>query len=439
MDRKEKVVPFQNLGWRKRLFIILLAAGILLLGVLSILNNQDKRIYEYEVQDNKITITKYKGNSRKVTVPSEIDGIKVTAIDLEAFSSNDNLREVIIQDGVEYIDDAVFAYAGNLQKVKLPASLTGIGRHAFYHCEKLEGIELPENLKTIGKAAFAFTNLKAITIPGSVEYIDHLAFYRCDNLKEAILEEGVQEIGDVAFLECTSLENVSIPGTVTGVFAGSFYNTPWLNSMKDDFVIAGDGILLRYHGSSQEVVIPDNVKMIGAQSFGTMGENVIEYEKSKTLDYEEDSSYTKIRKVVLHEGITSIGNGAFSGCTGLEEINLPDTITEIRNSSFADCISLQKIDIPAGVVKIGASAFYRCKSLERVILPENLSIIGFSAFEKCRQLDNIIIPEKVTEIRGNAFAGCSNLHTVEIPETVKDIASDAFSGTPWYENSTDEF
>ena len=125
--------------------------------------------------------------------------------------------------------------------------------------------------------------------------------------------------------------------------------------------------------------------------------------------------------------VTSIGNGAFSGCSKLTEIAIPEGVTSIGDGAFYDCLSLTQIAIPESVTSIGNGAFTDCSSLKEITIPEGVTSIGYGTFAYCSNLKEIAIPEGVTSIGDHAFSGCSSLTQITIPEGVTSIGNGAFS------------
>jgi hypothetical protein len=114
-------------------------------------------------------------------------------------------------------------------------------------------------------------------------------------------------------------------------------------------------------------------------------------------------------RYTIPEGVTSIGDSAFSDCTSLASITLPDSVTSIGNDAFSGCTNLSSITLPKGVTSIGYSAFFNCEKLASIIIPESVMSIGNDAFTACENLTFITIPENVTNIGENAFYSCRNL------------------------------
>ena len=143
----------------------------------------------------------------------------------------------------------------------------------------------------------------------------------------------------------------------------------------------------------------------------------------------DDSSWANVNitKIIIYNGVTTIGNHAFWGCTNLKTIIIPDSVITIGNCAFAGCDSLTTITIPVSVMSIGYGAFSRCKSLQNITIPDNVTIIGNSAFSCCRSLQSIIIPDSLVSIGKGVFCSCSSLVSVKIPDNITSIGEEAFS------------
>ncbi|HIU48761.1 MAG TPA: leucine-rich repeat domain-containing protein [Candidatus Avimonoglobus intestinipullorum] len=133
-----------------------------------------------------------------------------------------------------------------------------------------------------------------------------------------------------------------------------------------------------------------------------------------------------ISSVIIEEGVTSIGDMAFSDCVFLTNITIPDSVTSIGKMAFSGCTALTSITIPDAVETIGIETFSHCESLARVSLPANLKNIEGNAFIYCKALESIVIPDGTTSIGESAFGGCGKLMDIKIPDSVKAIGSGAF-------------
>ena len=150
----------------------------------------------------------------------------------------------------------------------------------------------------------------------------------------------------------------------------------------------------------------------------------------KDYAYNTDNSpafnNSNIKKVVIEDGVTSIGANAFSSCTGLTSVTIPKSVTSIGNRAFSDCTGLESIEIPSGVTSIGNYAFKSCGSLTSINIPGSVTSIGNGAFSDCSSLASITIPESVTSIGNFAFCGCIRLTDITIPKSVTSIGINVF-------------
>ena len=147
---------------------------------------------------------------------------------------------------------------------------------------------------------------------------------------------------------------------------------------------------------------------------------------SQTADYTNET----IKTVVIENGVTTIGNVAFSDCTMLTDVTIPQSVTSIGNSAFSDCTMLTDVTIPQSVTSIGSSAFSGCEALANVNIPSNVISLGEAAFIDCKSLSSITIPAGVESIGGHAFEYCRGLESIEFEENsqLKSIMDLTFNG-----------
>ncbi len=135
-----------------------------------------------------------------------------------------------------------------------------------------------------------------------------------------------------------------------------------------------------------------------------------------------------IKKVVISEGITTIGAYAFEHCSNLTEAILPTTITNICEFAFEGCGKLKDITLPNNLISIGSHAFNDCTGLSEIIIPDNVELIGDRAFKYCTGLKNVTIGNGVKSINIQTFMGCTGLIEVTIGKNINSIEEWAFVG-----------
>ena len=136
---------------------------------------------------------------------------------------------------------------------------------------------------------------------------------------------------------------------------------------------------------------------------------------------------SKIKSIVIEDGVTRIGSGAFMKCSSLTDVNISNSVKSIGGNAFAYCSSLEKINIPNSVTSIGTGAFCFCTSLVEANLQDGIVTISESAFSNCSSLAHVNIPNTITSIGDSAFNGCSSLTELIIPDAVTSIGEAAFA------------
>ena len=283
----------------------------------------------------------------------------------------------------------------------------------------------------------------------------------------------VLEIGNQVFATCTSLENVKLPEGVQKIGSEVFYDTPWFESLADEFVIVGDGVLLKYNGKGGDVVIPDTVKYVSdalsesskitsivIPNSVTGISNYAFYNCSSLSDITIPSHISDIGThafdettwlLINDDEFLTVGNsvlvkyngnggdvvipdtvkyvsGAFNGNENVTSVTVPSSVIRVRSASFLECKNLTKITFEGAYTYIDAAAFAECTHLAEVNLPSKLEVIEDQLFYACPYLVNIKLPDSVKLISRGAFYSCSRLESIEIGNNVTAIDSAAFFG-----------
>ena len=145
------------------------------------------------------------------------------------------------------------------------------------------------------------------------------------------------------------------------------------------------------------------------------------------FSYSGPWGYPNLTKIIIGDGVTTIGKNAFNGCSSLY-VTIGNSVTTIGELAFHDCRSLTYVTIPNSVTTIGKNAFDRCSSLTSVTLGNSVTTIGGYAFRDCSSLTSVTIGNSVTTIEELAFDGCGSLTSVTIPNSVTTIGYLAFRG-----------
>ena len=331
----------------------------------------------------------------------------------------------------QYKVSKISAYIGSETDIVIPDTLggypvVGIG-YAFSGRTELTSVTIPNSVRNIGyRAFFGCTGLTSVTLPDSGCDIDIEAFSGCTGLTSITLPDSAW-IGPGAFSYCTGLTSLHIPASVTSLYEYdkdlSDYVTPFLgcsglrsitvdenNPVYDsrdncNAIIETDTNKLIL--GCKNTVIPDSVTSIGNGAF---------------------EGCTELNSVTIGDSITSINNGAFSGCTGLNSVTIGKSVKFIACGAFRYCSSLTSITIPDSVTSIDAEAFSYCTGLTNITIPDSVREIGYRAFFDCTGLKSVTIGNSVTSIGNEAFDGCTGLTSLTIGKSVKSIGEVAFFG-----------
>ena len=374
----------------------------------------------------------YKG---VVVIPATVvySGVEynVTNIGVEAFIDCYGVTSITIPNGVTSIGNEAFEGCTGLNRITIPKSVRSIGKEAFKGCYGLDGIvvesgnknydsrsncnaiietasntlisgcknsKIPNGIKSIGEDAFEdCPDLTSITIPTSVTNIGQDAFAYCKGLTSISIPNSVKSIERYAFAHCTGLTSITIPNSVTSI---------------------GEGAFLECYSVTSIVVNP------GSKYYDSRGNcNAIIETASSTL-------ISGCKNSKIPNGVTSIGQYAFDGCTGLASISIPNGVTDIGQSAFHGCTGLTSITIPNSVSSIGQYAFAWCAGLMDVKIGKGIKSIGADFLAFCGKISNIYCySENVPATDPHTFSGQGNI-TLHVPNSSIEKYKAA---SPWKE------
>ena len=166
------------------------------------------------------------------------------------------------------------------------------------------------------------------------------------------------------------------------------------------------------------VTLPERVTEIGEGAFsGVTGlKEVIIPGTVKVIQKDAFSYNTEIEKVTIENGVLSIGYNAFRECSSLKEVIIPDSVIEIGSFAFRGCTNLEKVQLSNNITLIDNQTFNLCYNLTTINMPNSLTRINAIAFGSCYKLDNINLPASVTSISSDAFFSCTSLYNLTIDE-----------------------
>ena len=276
-------------------------------------------------------------------------GDRVTSIGEWTFIDYTSLTSIDIPNSVTRIGVRAFSGCSSLTSVTIPNSVTSIEDFTFTGCLKLTSITIPNSVTSIGDAAFSgCSRLASITIPNSVTSIGDAAFYGCSSLISIDIPNSVTSIGYSAFENCSGLTSVTIGNSVTSIGEDAFYCCSGLISIK-----------------------------VAASNHNFDSRNYC----NAIIETASNTLITGCMNTVIPSSVTSIGDKAFYGCTGLTSITIPNGVTNIGSYAFADCSSLSPVTIPESVIQIGDVAFQNCNTTI-YIKAKNRYYKGYDMFNK---------------------------------------------------------
>ena len=296
------------------------------------------------------------------------------------------IPEKVTYESVEYSVTSIGDYAfqmSSITSITIPNSVTSIGKQAFYLCEGLTSVSIPNSVTSISQKAFeACSGLTSVNIPNSLKWIEKGTFAGCKNLTSITIPNSVTYIGKEAFKSCSGLASLTIPNSVTSIDSQAFEGCSGLTS-----IVVEEG--------NSEYDSRDNCNAI--------------------IETSTNQLILGCQNTKIPNSVTSIGERAFYGCSGLTSIAIPNSVTTIE-----------------------WYAFYRCSKLTSVTIPNSVTSIGYDAFESCFNLTSVTIPNSVTSIKSFAFFGNRNLSVVvsliENPFSISYVFGD-YSGD-YFNNAT---
>ncbi len=396
----------------------------------------------------------------KAVIPQMINGVEVTAIGAQAFSSCTDLLFVDIPDSVTSLGQYAFSNCGKLESIQLSDNIVSIGDGAFIYCYQLKTIQLPKALQSFGSYAFSSTGIEgSVTIPAGVTSIPFYGFAQSQSLAEVLFEESSDPervfttVEDNAFSGCINLERVCLPDSTTSIKEGAFFRCEKLKSLNIPKSLRSIGYSAFGYCSAWEgtITIPSGVKELPYGVFTQCYslEGVIFEGSMEVIPADTFRNCEALELVTLPQNLKEIKDYAFYQCYNLKEIILPDTVTTVGYQSFYRNYAVEKLYLGQSLVTVGQEAFYGLKNVRELDLPRTLKSVdyagfcglgveelrihplslGRAAFSGCTKLHTLVIEEGMEYVPNYGFSGASSLKNVTLPHTITRIGVSAFSGS----------
>lgn len=266
-----------------------------------------------------------------------------------------------------------------------------------------------------------------------------------DSITAITIGSKITSIGKDAFVNISV--NVMIPNTVSAIGEHAFgYKLVDGEYVKiDGFRITGeeDSEAERYavnNGFTFITLTPSDIyeKLNDKLSYTLTPDGILTISGNGPIpDYSEEdpapwSQYAKdvknfrIKKIIVEEGVTHIGNYSFIDCESITEFVAPSTIKAIGDAAFKNCSALKTVTLKSGITTIGESAFEGCASLTNISLSSTITKIGDRAFYGCSSIQQIILPDAIKEFGAYSFAYCSKISSFVINDAIKTIPDGMF-------------
>lgn len=350
---------------------------------------------------------------KEVILPAGLESIAD-----EAFRKS-TLRKIDLTN-VKAMGDRVFEFS-ELREITYSKHMTYIPEMCFKG-SKLAAFEIPKQVTALKTGCFENTNLKTIDLSGIITLDDGI-FFNCLSLREIILPETITKIPVDFCQRCQCLEKINLSHVqFIGMcaFSGcSNLDAGNLSAEIDKYAFEGTAVgnleieniskvdKCAYRGCDklESVIISGN----GIIPSGLFAECI------------------KLKNVTINEGITAVGDSAFSK-TAVEKIILPSTVIVVRSDAFRECRQLREVILNDGLKTIAESAFKQTENLSEISIPDSVKHIGSGCFA-CSGIKSVKLPENsaFTAILWETFFGCKNLETVKLPDSVNIIDDYAFS------------
>ncbi len=216
------------------------------------------------------------------------------------------------------------------------------------------------------------------------------------------------------FLRNSAIALATAAVGTAGVIGAGHY----IDEKKNDSVLSYEDIDFNNNADNgweikdYTLIIYDNYESV---DYATTDEDMLKYIKRYVFgenlapwgDKKKD-----IRKIIIEDGVTEIGSGAFYGLSKVKSVEIPDSVTRLGACSFSKLDRLETLTIPGSVITFEHDAFSRCKNLRKVVIEDGITFIPEHAFRSCKNLKEVHIPASVTGSGTMSFAYIKKLEKI---------------------------
>ena len=360
----------------------------------------------------------YKCNGlTEISIPNGI-----TAIGKYTFYDCENIKKVVMSRNVISIGDYAFYSCLGITKLIIPDKVESIGSYAFAECRNIDEINIPDSVTELGRNAFAASNARypmgatKLSIGSGLKTIPENAFSNCAYLTKVTVPNTVETIGAYAFKGCNKLSEITLPfvgksrsatgyesafgyifdyktdgsgggADATGYSVGDIYKCDEYSSRISYVTYVNEGRI----GYSCDYIysVPSSIKTVNITDASKIGAGAF-------------AKCTYITKIVLNDGITSIGDFAFQNNPWYKSLT-DEFVIDGDNVLIKYNGTKSNVVIPDTVKHIAGGVFKNNTKISAVTLPDELLSIGENTFNGCTNLTAMTIPKSVVKIGGNAI------------------------------------
>ena len=277
-----------------------------------------------------------------------------------------------------------------LSKVILPDDCNDFGN--WFCGSNVVELELPDSITDYkGYSVSGANKLQTLKLSAGAPDLSNFKAQGNPALREIIFPEGIEKIGDTTFAGNIKLKTVKLPSTLTDIGRSAFASS-----------------------AIESLEIPANVKEIDSSNHSLAG-------------------MSKLKTLVLNDGLEKIDSYSFSSLGALENVYIPKSVTEMGTGIFSGLDNLENVTFQEGLTVIGDNLFQGCANLREIIIPNSIKNIPDNLFTGVANLNLIILPEELDSIGGDGLFSCgqnSDELKIIMPTTVKEWRSGAVFSSP---------